>query len=264
MQEIEQFIYSVIIPIQIVTDATITTRNRTVYTRTIKLYRGIDNVVKLQFKNQDQKKVDMTGKTVTFNLLNDATSSVWLTKPATVVNATTGIYTVSINEVDMLPLDAEYYSYSVSIVDANDVRTLTYTDDNYSARGQIQILAGHYPQFKASTIVGLSNQYTPTPYSPGSTNTTSLVASDSTIPKANKLHTTQFYFSPTGFTGVITVEATLDPVANFLDGNWFDVKTLTFTDQVIPSFTNWTGIYNSTRFKIVPTTGTITKILYRS
>lgn len=265
MQQITTYLYNDSIPIQIVTDATITTRNRTVYTRAIKIYRGIDNQVKLQFKNQDQKAVNMTGKTATLHILNDNDGSVWFSRDASVVDAVKGIYTVPIYETDLLDLDDEYYNYSVNIEDdTTGDRTLAYADDNYTVRGEIHLLSGHFPQFHPSTVVALNNLYTATPYSPNSINTTSIVAGDATTSRKNSLHTTQFYFTPTGFSGTITVEATLDSVADFINGNWFTVQTLNFTNQIATTYTNWTGIHNFVRFKIVPTVGTVTRILFRS
>jgi hypothetical protein len=225
----------------------------------------MDNQVKLQFKNQDQKAVNMTGKTATLHFLNDNDSTVWFSRDATVVDVVKGIYTVPIYETDLLDLEDEYYHYSVNIEDdATGDRTLAYADDNYTVRGEIQLLSGHFPEFHASTNVALNNLYTATPYSPGSVNTTSIVAGDATTSRKNSLHTAQFYFSQTGFTGAIAVEATLDSVADFINGNWFTVETLTFTDQVATSYINWTGIHNFVRFRTVPSAGTITKILFRS
>jgi len=265
MQQLTTYLYNDSIPIQIVTDATIKTRTRTVYTRTIKLYRGMDNQIKLQFKNQDQKAINMTGKTATLHMLNDNDSSIWFSRDATVVDVVKGIFTVPIYETDLLNLDSEYYNYSVNIEDdTTGERTLGYADDNYTVRGEIQLLSGHYPEFHASTNVALTNQYTATPYSPGSINTTSIVAGDATTTRKNSLHTAQFYFSPIGYSGTVVVEATLDSVADFINGNWFTVQTLTYTDQIATTYTNWTGIHNFVRFKITPTTGTVTQILFRS
>jgi hypothetical protein len=207
----------------------------------------------------------MTGKTVTFHMLNDVSSSVWFNRDATVVDAVKGIFTVNIYETDLLNLEHEFYNYSISVEDnTTEVRSLTYADDNYTVRGEIQLLGGHYPEFHPSTIVGLTNLYTPTPYTPSSVNTTSIVASDATTSRKNTLHTTQFYFSNDGFTGEITIEATLDPIADYLNGNWFTVKTLNFINQIHTAYTNWTGIYNFIRFRTVTQTGRPTQILYRS
>jgi hypothetical protein len=265
MQQITTYIYNDLIPIQIVTDASVKTRNRTVYTRTINLYRGMDNQIKIQFRNQDQKIVNMTDQTVTFHLLNENDGTSWFSRTATAIDLVKGIFVIDIYETDLLDLDGDYYNYSINTENVNTgVRTLTYTDDNYSVRGQIHLMSGHYPEFHPSTVVALNNLYTPTPYSPGSTNITSVAPGDSTIPKKNGLHTAQFYFAPTGFSGSIDVEATLDVSPDFLNGNWFTVKTLNFTDQIPSTYTNWFGIHNFVRFKIIPSTGTITNILLRS
>ena len=46
-------------------------RNRVVYTRPLQIYKGITNVVKIQVKNADQKPINITGHTLTFNVVDD-------------------------------------------------------------------------------------------------------------------------------------------------------------------------------------------------
>ena len=50
-------------------DPTIKTRNRPVYQRPITVYQGVDNPCVIEFKNQDQKPVNLTGYTFTFDSL---------------------------------------------------------------------------------------------------------------------------------------------------------------------------------------------------
>ena len=45
-------------------------RYRTVYAKKLKLHKGTDNVLLFEFVNQDQKPVNITGLTLTFNLIN--------------------------------------------------------------------------------------------------------------------------------------------------------------------------------------------------
>ena len=49
-------------------DSTVEHRNRTVYSRPLKAYRGIKNTLQLQLKDSDQKPVVITGKTFVFNI----------------------------------------------------------------------------------------------------------------------------------------------------------------------------------------------------
>lgn len=52
--------------ITVTTDmAGFTTEFRQVYTRTIKLYKGIDNTIEFEIRNSDQRRLDITGATIT-------------------------------------------------------------------------------------------------------------------------------------------------------------------------------------------------------
>ena len=48
-------------------------RNRMVYNRNLKVYRGSDNRIDLQLRNGDQKAYNATGSTIIFNLVNNRT-----------------------------------------------------------------------------------------------------------------------------------------------------------------------------------------------
>ena len=61
MQTIEAFWYKNILELQVIDPAIFSTRNRIVYSRTIKIYQGIDNPIHIVTKNQDKKSVDLTG-----------------------------------------------------------------------------------------------------------------------------------------------------------------------------------------------------------
>ena len=61
--QIQAYLYSNIIRVQIWDPAIFSPRNRVVYSRPITVYQGIDNPLQIVVKNQDQKAVDLTGYT---------------------------------------------------------------------------------------------------------------------------------------------------------------------------------------------------------
>ena len=75
MQTITSYYYDNIIEIQFDVSATgldINTdqRNRVVYTRTIQMYKNINNVLKFQFLNSEQKPINLGDRPATFNIVD--------------------------------------------------------------------------------------------------------------------------------------------------------------------------------------------------
>jgi hypothetical protein len=284
--------YDNIVTVQLTGDPAIKTRMTTVYAKTVKIYRGIDNLIKFKVLNQDQKPVNLAGLTLTFTILDDVSGALWYQTTATTTDTpyipaipagplgvpaevpavpavTTGIAVVVIGDYSLLDLDNIRYNYSLKATDTlTGVERVIYSDDNYTARGELEVLSGNYPQFRPSVNVPVP----PLPPAPVYTPVyTSAIPTDIAGYDQSINHTAQFYFD--SFSGDISVEATLDPVASII--NWATVvPSQTYVAQDENTYVNWTGAYSAIRFKITPldqtlvpspvNTGLVTKILYRS
>lgn len=262
MQSLLVYYYPNTVEVQLNLDPTTHLRNRVMYKRTVKLYKGIDNVVQFIFKNSEQHPVNITGWNVNFNMISDEEGTIVLSKPVTVVNANIGVVTTTLGELDLIDLNNIQYNYSLSITNqTTGQEQVVYTDDNYSARGEIELLDGHYPKFKPSINITI-------PTSSNSAIFTSSVAADTPTRQQSSHHTVQFYFD--NFTGTIDVQATLDPVPpnGWTSGNtsvsWATVSSLTYSNQTANDYYNWDGVYSACRFVIYPTTGSVTKAYYRA
>ena len=151
MQSLKVYYYPNIVEVQLNLDTSITRRKRKMFQRTVKLYKGIDNVVQFVFKNAENKTVNITGWNVHFNILSDEEGAIVLSKPVNVIDAATGVVTATLGELDLIDLNNIQYNYSLSITNqSTGQEQVVYVDDNYSARGEIELLDGHYPKFKPS------------------------------------------------------------------------------------------------------------------
>ena len=152
MQTITSYYYDNIIEIQFDVSATgldINTdqRNRVVYTRTIQMYKNINNVLKFQFLNSEQKPINLGDRPATFNIVDDyvfANANTVLSSNITIYNSSAGLGYTIISGNDLVQLDRENYTYNVKI---NSVygNVVTYVDDNYGAVGQIFLSNSAYP-----------------------------------------------------------------------------------------------------------------------
>lgn len=152
MQTIVSYYYDNLIEIQFDISASgleIATnqRNRVVYTRTIQMYKNINNVLKFQFLNSEQKPINMGSMTATFNIVDDyvfANAATVLSSNITIYNSSQGLGYTVISGNDFVQLDRETYTYNVKI-NSSIGNVVSYVNDNYSAVGQIFVSNSAYP-----------------------------------------------------------------------------------------------------------------------
>ena len=147
MQQINSYIYDNSVLAQYDVDPEIMQRNRVVYTNTLQIYKGIDNILKIKVQNADQKPVNITGFTLTFNIVEDyvfANATTVLSTNVTIVNANAGLGSVTISSLNMVQLTADQYNYNVKINNGT-ANIAAYVDDNYGAAGQIMVSSAAYP-----------------------------------------------------------------------------------------------------------------------
>ena len=82
------------------------------------------------------------------------------------------------------------------------------------------------------------------------------VKGDGYYGRADGIHTVRYDY--TGFTGTITIQASLATTPT--DSDWFDVDTVTVSNQTEVKFANFTGNYVYIRAKVVYTDGTVNSI----
>ena len=249
-------------------------RNSKVYDRRLQVYRGVYNPITFTFKNEDQKKQDIVGKTYTFNIVDTESKKAVVTRTLKILDDgstidSKGTASVEITEGDLQPLDAKFYEYSIQEVLTDGSTVVTYADTSYVSAGTIEVLDGAYPQFNASTSV---TQFTGTG-GPLAKTSGSINAKPGT--NNNKaLHTIAVYLHD--FAGSFKVQGTMssDPETSdyfdiTLDGESESTVTFELPETKVADY-NFTGVYHSVRFcwdngsSMAPdNTGKIDKILYR-
>ena len=245
-------------------------RNSKVYDRRLQVYRGVYNPITFTFKNEDQKKQDIVGKTYTFNIVDTESKKAVVTRTLKILDDgstidSKGTASVEITEGDLQPLDAKFYEYSIQEVLTDGSTVVTYADTSYVSAGTIEVLDGAYPQYIASTSV---TQFTGTG-GPLAKTSGSINAKPGT--NNNKaLHTIAVYTQD--FAGDFKVQGTM--ASSPADADYFDitldgeasstVSYITSTSQVY--YYNFSGVYHSVRFSwdnATDNTGKIDKFLYR-
>jgi len=145
MQTIESFWYKNILEVQWLDPAVYTTRNRIVYSRTIKIYQGIDNPLHIVVKNQDQKPYNTTGYLLQLDIQDPEIEGAVVSLAVTPVDATKGLATVTIDRATVNALDKRFYHITVKrINEGTNAESPSYIDDNYGVSLPLEVLPGWY------------------------------------------------------------------------------------------------------------------------
>lgn len=139
MQTINSYIYPNTIDVQVI-DPPSLTRNKIVYSRTLKVFKNADNLINIQFKNDDQKPANLAAKAFTFSITSDTSNVAIWSSNVTISNVTTAIGSVTIDRANVALLKEAMYNYTVSYTSGN-LKLPAYTDDNWGAVGQLQVIS---------------------------------------------------------------------------------------------------------------------------
>ena len=155
MQKIQSYLYPNRV-ILIADLAGFTVENTIVYAKTVKIYKGVDNVIQFDVQNADQKRLDLVNTPLVTNLkmnVMDMSGNALPNSPYTVsTTSITGIGTVTIPHADLANIAHQYLQYSVTATDTNSNTIPLYTDSRFSAVGKIEVIGYATPMPHATTI----------------------------------------------------------------------------------------------------------------
>ena len=240
--------------------------NTLVYAKPLQIYKGIDNKIKLLFKNQDQKLQSVLNSNIVFNLIDSSNSELVFSRDCVVVPDAKGAATFILNEFDLYDIQAGIYNYSIKLINGEGNSSIVFADDNYNAQGQARVSDSVYPTFRESIKPNLGPFYNnPTNGQSGYSNANVTVSDVVPVLDRTKvravLQTVQYY--GTDFTGTVEIQGSLESALTAYPSSWFTVDTQTFTNFTGVNFSNFQGKFSLVRFKITTTSGTLDKILYR-
>jgi hypothetical protein len=154
MQKIQSYLYPNRI-ILIADLAGFTVENKIVYTRNVKIYQGVTNVIEFDIQNADQKRLSLGGAGLDSLKIHvmDTSGKKLANSPYTVTAMDQAIYkglgTVSIPKTDLENLTPQFLKYSV-INSTTD--TILYNDSRFGALGTIELVGSATPTTRKSVI----------------------------------------------------------------------------------------------------------------
>jgi hypothetical protein len=123
---------------------------RIVYQRTIKIYKGIDNVLEVDVKNNDQKRISLLGKQIYMVMFDQANNEVnrYLATNLEDDSSQTGrgLARIHILSMDLVNLIPQSFNFVVYMQNGDSALEILYGDSKYGARGTIDLLNGINPK----------------------------------------------------------------------------------------------------------------------
>lgn len=226
-----------------------------VYAKPLTLHKGVDNKLQFQFLNQEQKPVDITGKSITCRVLNTAGTAVLLNKALDVDLGLTGIASLNLNAAEIEDIIPQKGLYSLEIpVGAFDYPV--FVDQNAGARGDMNIVNSVLPSFVPSSNITIpTGQPFPNLANNESSNVTYVTSVINT--EDNPILTIQTHY--TEFYGDVTIQGSTQ-----VDTDWYPIV-------VDPDLANVTetkgytirGFHPFVRMSFTSNSGAVTNILAR-
>ena len=262
MQLIPRYLYKNQIDV-VSNDVGFVVEYRPVYSRQLKVYRGIDNKLQFRLLNADQKPVRITDTPVI--VIYDEANNKIIEKDCTVqddgsTTATKGQFTVSLLENDLLNVKQQYLHYNIYL-ESDSGNTITYASRGFDSAGQIYVDGTAYAGPKSS--VEVENFFAVEDYWVAGSDDANKITAEPGLNGNDALHTVAVYTN--NYVGDLEIQATLDNQITGMN-NWATVSTITFDgSETEPVPASFNGVYSYLRFKATADPDNkITKILVRN
>ena len=245
----------------VVNDSGFTTEYRPVYTRNLKVYRGIDNKLEFKILNADQKPISLTSKTVKL-LAFDETNNQILSETGSNHSTIKGLTTITVSENDLLSVKDQFLKYAVHVEDANQNKIITYSNVHFENAGVMQVSSSAYPGPKDSKNVTTFSEDDGIAGVDDSVWNSESISAEPGINGNEAVHTAAIYSD--SYVGDVTVQVTLDNAIG-ASTPWADVATVSMNNETAPVPVNFTGVFNYVRFQTsADPADKITKVLVRN
>lgn len=224
------------------------------------MYKGVDNTLGFDIKNQDRKPVNLLGKSVIVHIMQVRTGELLVQRRADLVQAENGFCEVTVYSSDLIDLAPGIYQLSAVVYDETNRAKSLFSDLNRRATVELEIVDGAYPTYLPSTELTFTEDSGTWVSQPCEGN---LQKNDSST-----LHTLQICC--TGFKGRFYASTSIEygsmgyysPV-KFIDSS--NVITFDGTNDI--QGWNFHGSFRWLTVTYIPdedNTGTVDKVLYRS
>jgi hypothetical protein len=225
-----------------------------VYAKNLTLTKGVTNKIQFEILNQDQRPVDITGKTISFRLIKNDNSITFIKKQVIPTLALKGLAELTLDGNDLLPVDAQMCYYSL-VIDESFGTMPIYVSPDALARGTVNVVNAVFPEHLPSISILIPSH--PAPDTIGINFNSSEI---STLDQ--KLFSDRFSVQMrlVGYTGNITVQG-----STIQSADWYNITNpTTYTNVSDSIWFSCEGYHPWVRVKFDDvTTGDVENILIR-
>ena len=157
-----------VLTIDTVDGESFTYRYNPVYAKKLTINKGVDNVLLFEFLNQEEKPVDITGSTLLFRLISTDGAVLLLEQPMVILNGPTGRAKVSIPTANLMEIDAQPASYSITRASVI-LNEAVFTNAQSGARAPVDIVNSVLPAFIPSAELTIPTTQMTSQFSYGGT-----------------------------------------------------------------------------------------------
>lgn len=137
MQKISSYLYSNRIQVNLDL-VSLPTEWRIVYQRTVKIYKGYDNVIELDIKNAYQRRFDVSDKTLKCLIMDNLGQEVYT---ADVTHSSTpGLATFTVPATAVDYLTPQFLLYTIYVLNDDDTKNIIYGDTQFGATGKMDLI----------------------------------------------------------------------------------------------------------------------------
>lgn len=224
------------------------------YSKPLSVHKGVDNRLQFQFLNQEQKPVDITGKTIVCRIINYDGTTVLISKALTLQLPVTGIATLELSaaEIENIPTQKAYYSLEIPV---GQFDFPVYIDQNMGARGDLNIVNSILPSFVPSEIITIpTGQEYPNLHPNTSSNYTYYTSVINT--QDNPILTIQAQYNE--YQGNIVIQG-----STLVDSDWYTITTQEYSNVSDTKGYTITGFHPFVRLQFNSDQGEVGNILAR-
>jgi hypothetical protein len=150
MQKISSYLYSnrVVVNLDL---ASSPLEWRIVYQKKLKIYKGFENVIELDIKNSDQKRIDVSALTLKCVIMDTLSQEVYT---ADVTHSgTPGLATFTVPATALALISPQFLRYTVYILNDDDTKSPIYGDAQFGITGMIDYVGDALPQVLLPKVI---------------------------------------------------------------------------------------------------------------
>lgn len=225
------------------------------YSKPLTLHKGVDNQIQFQFLNQEQKPVNITGKTITCRVLNYDGTEVLVKKALTLQLPVTGIAVLQLNaaEIEDIPAQKAFYSLEIPV---GEFDFPVFIDQNSGARGDMNIVNSILPSFVPSEVVTIPTGQVFPNTNPNSSGANFTYYSSVINTQDNPILTIQAQYNE--YEGNVVIQG-----STIVDNDWYDITLAEYSNISETKGYTINGFHPFVRLQFNSEQGEVANILAR-